>query len=138
MAKSDKDDTVDSILRARDVGTDESASGLCRLAGRLSPQGDGLVRFYPTCDTGVWLEIDSRDIVEHIEDADPAKPSTIVVQEQALMSLRMDVTASAVRSLLAAAASDRSRPDWRSAPRVRAQGCARRTIGMRKAPPSLS
>ena len=138
MAQRDDDDTVDSIFRARDAGADESAGELCRLVGSLSPQGDGLIRFYPTGDKGVWLEINSRDIVEHIEEADPAKPSTIVVQEQALMSLRMDVTASAVRSLLAAAASDGSRPDWRSAPRVRSHGSARRTIGMRKAPPSLS
>ena len=137
MAQRDTDDTVDSIFRARDAAPDVGAE-LCRLVGRLSAQGDGLVRFYPTCDTGVWLEISSGDIVERIEHADPAKPSTIVVQEQARMSLRMDVTASAVRSLLAAAASDRARPDWRSAPRVRAQASARRTIGMRKAPPSLS
>ena len=125
---------VDSIFGARDA----DAGGLCRLVGYLSPQADGLVRFYPTCDSGVWLEIHTGDIIEHIEQTDPATPSTVVVSERALMSLRMDVTASAVRTLLAAAGSDAARADWRCAPRVRAQGSARRTLGMRKAPASLN
>ena len=134
MALCDSDDTADSIFRARAAVAD----GLCRLVGHLSPEADGLIRFYPTCDTGVWLEIHSRDIVERVEQIDPAKPSTVVVAEQAPMTLRMDVTASAVRALLAVANSDSARSDWRSAPRVRVQGSARRTIGMRKAPASLS
>ena len=134
MPPCESDDTVDSILRAQVP----DARGLCRLVGHLSPQGDGVVRFYPTCDSGVWLEIDSGDIVECVEETDPAKPSTIVVPEGARMSLRMDVTAAAVRALLAAACSDRARPGWRSAPRVRAPGNARRTMGTRKAPASLS
>ena len=134
MALCESDDTIDSIFRPRDA----DAGRLCRLIGHLRPQDDGLVRFYPTCDTGVWLEIHSRDIVERVEPADPAEPSTIVVAEQTRMSLRMDVTASAVRALLVAAGSDAARPDWRSAPRVRVHGSARRTMGMRKAPPSLS
>lgn len=134
MPPCETEGPVDSIFRARDA----DAGGLCRLVGHLSPQADGLVRFYPTCDRGVWLEIHSRDIIEHIEQTDPATPSTIVVCERALMSLRMDVTAAAARTLLAAASSDPARADRRCAPRVRAQGSARRTPGMRKAPASLN
>ena len=134
MAARDDGDSIDPILEV--PGHDSGR--ICRLVGRVLPQGDGRMRFYPTVDTGLWLEIDTCDVIACLEPHDPSKPSTLVVAERSRMSLRMNVTALAVEDLLATVGTQsttRNGSGWRAAPRNRSQAAAlRRPVAVRKIP----
>ena len=128
MPLSESEDAFDPIL-----GVQVGRSGrTCTLTGFV--QVDGLtVRLYPTTDPGVWLEIDAGDVRECIDAGDPALPKTLIVSEEAPMSLRMDVTASTAQALIVSSQGPaRVWAEWRTSPRNRAQNTTPRRVAMRK------
>ena len=130
----------DSSDRIQDLPA--SASPTCRLVGHVCMERDDSIRLYPTSDKGLWLEIDARDVIEIVAGENRTQPSTIVIAEQAPITLRMDVTASVAATLVATAASERvprTRTDWRTSLRHRLQaGTAGPPFATRKLPSSVN
>ena len=84
------------IIRAAKARKD---AGIQKLTGYLGEGAAGKVELYLDLDMATCLELNEQDVIHFVEAEKPTEPSVVFVDDKARITVRQNITASALAAL---------------------------------------